>query len=135
MMVDRLSGRRIETTERHVIRARITGLHRQMPAVVAGHTDLHIRTQNGACVAGVAILLPQMHAVRAQSLRQRHTVIDDERGIMISTNPLQWLCEPRCLMLVNILHPKLKCRHRPRIQRARQPVGKTAADVHWRNQI
>ena len=83
----RLLGRgRIEGAERDIIRARLARLHREMAAVVAGDADLRARAEQPPRLSRIAVALPQMHAVRAEPLGQRHVVIDDEGDVMLGAD-------------------------------------------------
>ena len=76
-----------------------------------------------------------MHPIRPQPLRQRDGVIDDERHVALGADRLQRLSQPRRRMLIDVLHPELKSRHRPRVERRREPVGKAAGDVERRDKV
>jgi hypothetical protein len=54
-----------------------------------------------------------MHSVGVQPLRQADTIIDDECHVGVRADPLQWFGQPRQLMLIHALHPKLERRDRP----------------------
>src|SRR3546814_5333599 len=71
MMLDRLGRRREESAERDIVRPRLARFHGKVPARVTRHADLRLRSQQAARVSGIAIVLPQMHAIGAQPLRER----------------------------------------------------------------
>src|SRR5690242_8013227 len=62
-IVGRLGRRRIEGAERHIIRARLAGFHREMAAVVAGLADLRGGPEQRPRLADVAVLLAEVDAV------------------------------------------------------------------------
>jgi len=65
-----------------------------MATVVAGLADLRRWAEQSPRPFYVAIALAEMHAVRAEPLRQRNAVVEDERDIGIGANPLQRFGEP-----------------------------------------
>src|SRR3546814_2391304 len=69
--------------------------HGKVPARVTRHADLRLRSQQAARVSGIAIVLPQMHAIGAQPLRERDVVVDDKRHIVGRAEGLQRLGKPR----------------------------------------
>ena len=73
--------------------------------------------------------------IGAKPFRQRHAVIDNERGAGVGADPLQRLGQPRELVLVDALDPQLERRDRPACQRGAQPVGKIVADVLRADQV
>ena len=75
-------------------------------------------------LADVAVALAEVHAVGAEPLGQRHAVVDDEGDVRVGADALQRLGEPRQLMLVHVLDPKLECRGEARLERGLQAVGK-----------
>src|SRR3546814_3978083 len=69
--------------------------HGKVPARVKRHADLRLRSQQAARVSGIAIVLPQMHAIGAQPLRERDVVVDDKRHVVGRAEGLQRLGKPR----------------------------------------
>jgi hypothetical protein len=74
-----------------VIRSGFPRFHRQVAAVVAGPADLRRRPEQRPRFAHVPVALPEMHTVRAEPLRQRHAVVDDERHLSVGADALQRL--------------------------------------------
>src|SRR3546814_5643741 len=94
MMLDRLGRRRIKGSKSDIVRPRLARFHGKVPARVTRHADLRLRSQQAARVSGIAIVLPQMHAIGAQPLRERDVVVDDNRHVVRSeahTSELQSL--------------------------------------------
>lgn len=102
---------------------------------MTGHADLYRRAQHVARFAGVAIVLAQMHAIRAQTLGQADAVIDDESDLAVGADTLERLGQLGRGVLIHVLDAELEGRNRPGIERARQPVGKAAGHVERRDQV
>src|SRR3546814_16837197 len=100
-------------------------LHREVAAGVAGYADLRIGAEQTPRLLRIAVALPQMDAVGADPLRQRHLVVDDEGGVVRGADRLQRLGEPRRRVLLDVLDAKLEGRARPRGYALPQPGGKT----------
>src|SRR6185369_11048638 len=126
---------RIESAERDIVGARLTGFHREMAAVVAGPPDLGARPEQRPSLAKVAIRLADMNAVRAETLRQLHAVVDDEGDLGIGADALKRLSKACQLMLVEVLYAQLEGRRDPWFQRRLEPVRKTAANLLRADQV
>ena len=117
-MVAHLLGRgRIEGAERDIVGARLARLHREMAAVVAGHADLRRRAEHRARLARIAVALAEMHAVRAEPLRERDAVVDDERDVARGADRRSGSASARSPRAVDALQPELERRDRPGIER------------------
>jgi hypothetical protein len=87
-----------------------------MTAVVTCLADLRLWAEQRARFAHVAVLLAKMNAIRAQSPRKSHAVVDDEGDIRVGADALERLGEPSERVLLHLLHPKLECRSDTRLQ-------------------
>ena len=134
-MFDLLRARRIEGAKRDIVGSSLTSFHRQMPAVVAGHTDLHILAKDRTCITRIAVVLSEMDTVCAQPFGEAYTVIDDERRIMVRADLLERLCSARNCMIINALEAQLEGRNRRGVQRCAQPILETRYERLWRNQV
>ena len=56
-------ARRVKRAKGHIVRARLTGVHGEMTAIVAGHADLGVPTKAVPGVLHIAVVLPEMHPV------------------------------------------------------------------------
>lgn len=130
-----LGAGRKECSESHIIRTRLCGLHGEVAAIVTGHANLRVFSKLAPCLGNFAIALPQMHAIRFQSLGERDAVVDDECDIMRSADGLQRLGKRGSLMLVDIFHAKLKRGNRASGQRVLQLLGKITTHFERRNQV
>ena len=83
---------------------------------MTGDTDLGRRTKQPARIADVPIILAKMHPIRADALRQRGAVVDDERDLPLGADRLKRFGEPRRLMLVDPFYPDLERRDRPPVE-------------------
>ena len=88
-----------------------------MAAVVTGHANLCIASQNLARLAHITVALPQMHTIGLQAFCQGDAVINNEGDIMLCANGLQGRSERGRFMLVDALHAKLERRNRSGGQR------------------
>ena len=116
-----------ESAERDIVGAGFTRLHREMAAVVAGFANLGGGTKQCPAPPHVAVVLPEVDAVRAEALGKGHAVVDDERDCGIGTDPLQRRCEPRDLVLPYVLHSQLERRLECPDKSSRKPILKIRA--------
>ena len=126
---------RVKCAEGHVIRTRLACLHRKMTAIVTGDADLGRGTKQYARLTRVAIPLPQMHTIRAESLGKRHAVVDDERAFVIGAQLLQRLGSAGDRVLVQPLEAELKRGNRPAIERSLERILKSRVDYGRRDEI
>src|SRR3546814_17973341 len=90
--------------------------------------DLRVRPEQAPCLLWIAVAMPQMDAVGAQPLRQRHVVVDDEGGAVRGADRPERFGQPRRFMLVDALDPKLKGRDRRGRKRLLDPRSKNHAN-------
>src|SRR5687767_3185312 len=100
-----------------------------MAAVVAGPADLRRWSENFASVPDFAVLLPQVHPVRAKALGQTDAVVDDEGGLVVRADALQRLGQTGEFMCVDIFHTQLERRDRSCGQCRLQAVGEFPSNL------
>src|SRR3546814_12226804 len=88
-------------------------LHREVAAGVAGYADLRIGAAQTPRHLRIAVALPQMDAVGAHPLRQRHIVVDDEGGVVRGADRVHLLGEPRPRALIDALDDNTEGRDVP----------------------
>ena len=130
-----LGRRRVKGAEGNIIRPGLTRLHGEMAAVVAGDPDLGQWAEQAPRDLGIAVPLPQMHAVGTEPLREARIVIDDEADVVRRANLLERGGEADGLVLVDALQPELESGHGPGIQRRLQRVRKGPGHLERRHQI
>jgi hypothetical protein len=106
-----------------------------MTAVMASHTYLRGRAEHRPRLADIAVLLPEMHAIRAQSFRKGDAVVDDQRDARVGTDALERIGETRKLMLGNVLHPQLKGRDAIDLDHGTKTFREIVAHVLGRDKI
>ena len=132
----RVLGRgRVEGAEGDIIGPRLPRFHRQMTAVMASDADLDLGAQQLARRLRIAIALPQMHAVRAEPLRQRDAVIDDESDVAVGAQPLQRFRRARDCIFVHALQPQLERRHAAAVERGGELVDERRFDGGRGNEV
>ena len=130
-----LGAGREKGTKGHIIGARLTRLHREMAAIVAGDSDLRLTPQYLARFTGIAIILAQMHAIRAQPFGKGDAVIDDEGDVPISTNRLQGCGKARNRVVIQPLETQLKGSDWPCVKRGLQAIRKACVNRRWRQDV
>ena len=134
-VIARLGFARVESAERHIVRARLSGFHRQVAAGMARYPDLRFAAENLASIAHVSIALSQVHAVGLEAPRQSDAVVDDEGAVVRRADFLQGRRKPCGLVLIKAFHAKLKRRHFACLERTPEPIREYAADIKWRYEI
>jgi hypothetical protein len=110
----------VKRPKRHIIRPGLTGLHRQVATVMAGHADLGVWSKQGTRGRHIAILLAKMDAISAAGVGEIGTVIDQERDIMVRQKRLEGGGDSQDVRIGHAFQSQLKRRNRPTRQRLRQ---------------
>lgn len=95
-----------------------------MTAVVAGSADLGRGTKERTSRAYIAVTLAKMNTISADALGKGHAVVDDESDIEVRADPLERLCKPRNLILLDVFQAKLESCCNTRFQGSLQPIAK-----------
>ncbi len=106
-----------------------------MAAVVAGHSDLRLRSEQRPRLPNIAVLLAKVNAVGAKALGQLHAVVDDEGNARIGADALQRLGQPRKLMFGHVFHAQLEGSDDFVPDSRLQPVRKAPANLLRGNEV
>jgi hypothetical protein len=135
VMLHLLGQGREKRTKGNIVCPGVPRIHRHVAAGMTGNADLRFLAQPVAGITRVAIALPQMHSIRAQSLGQTDRIVDDEGNFAVRANALQRFGEPRRFMLVHAFDAILEGRNGTSIECAGKLFRESARHIKWRDQV